>query len=178
MTISAFSSYNFMFMFVVSDGPEIIPEVSGATTNCAPNSLDQDCTTTLGVDVTITCRVSANPPATLKVIVVEESSTQVISDGSTEAEITVDNLALDHLGIYQCIANNTVVGNEAQTIINIGLSLFGMCMTVYLCVKFSLCRVPYKFNVMLLWWAKNCHLVKSTSFFSLMLFNLCKIRSM
>ena len=135
-----------MFMFVVSDGPEIIPEIAGAGTYCIPDSLDLDCTTTLGVDVTITCSVSANPPATLKVIVVEESSTQVVSDGSTEAEITVDNLALDHLGNYQCIANNTVVGYEVQTIINIGLSLFGMCMTVYLCVKKVVAWVPCKFS--------------------------------
>ncbi len=117
-----------------ADGPEIDVDITGVNTQCSPVMLNYDCTATLEANVIITCRVSANPQATLTVIPVDEDNVEVDNDGNS-AMITVTDLAMANFGVYQCIANNTVAGIEFEQAVNVQLSLGGM----YTCMHFTEC---------------------------------------
>ena len=97
------------------------------STACEPvtNSQDLTCTTIPGVDVTINCSVTANPLATLQVVADQQDNVVVMNDGNTEALITIDDVVEDNFRVYECIANNTLVGAESRQRIRIELSLYG-----------------------------------------------------
>ena len=112
----------------IPDGPVANATVSGAGIRCSLISQeDYDCSTILGVNITIMCAViDANPPATLRATIPKQNNAQVDTE-ENRLQITINDLTMENLGVYQCIASNRVGRFIVSHFVYIQISLLSKC---------------------------------------------------